>query len=163
MFFLIFFKKCNIVNIKITLFLLAHFNNFFNNNLFFKFINKCQKEIVRCSPPSSYVYDFILYMFKSTWLHIINNWGWHLYHTGFSLLFVPHLFSFIVCFVSWWSYMHGHFGFCHLTGNIVISSNCSAKIYKSYRHGHFHFHHLIGNNVVSVGHNLSDTYRHMSM
>ena len=27
------------------------------------------------------------YMFQPTWLHIINNWGCHLFHTGFSLLF----------------------------------------------------------------------------
>ena len=26
--------------------------------MFFKFINKCQKEILRCTPHSSYVYDF---------------------------------------------------------------------------------------------------------
>ena len=60
-FSLYFFKKCNIVNIKIILFLLAHFNSFFNNNLFFKFINKCQKEILRCAPPSSHVCDFLTY------------------------------------------------------------------------------------------------------
>ena len=39
-------------------FLLVHFNSFFDNYLFFKFINKCQKEILRCAPPSSHVYDF---------------------------------------------------------------------------------------------------------
>ena len=50
--FLYFFKKYNIVNIKIILFLLAHLNSFFNDYLFFKFINKCQKEIMRCAPPS---------------------------------------------------------------------------------------------------------------
>ena len=47
-FSLYFFKKCNIININIILFLLAHFNSFFNNNLFSKFINKCQKEIEVC-------------------------------------------------------------------------------------------------------------------
>ena len=57
-FSLYFFKKCNIVNIKIILFLLAHFNRFFDNNLFFKFINKCQKEILRCAPPFSHVCNF---------------------------------------------------------------------------------------------------------
>ena len=31
---------------------------FFNNYLFSKFINKCQKEILRCAPPSSQVCDF---------------------------------------------------------------------------------------------------------
>ena len=57
-FSLYFFKKCNIVNIKIILFLLAHFNSFFNNYLFFKFINNCQKKILRCAPPSLHVCDF---------------------------------------------------------------------------------------------------------
>ena len=58
MFFFIFLKKCNIVNIEIICFLLAHFNSVFNNYLFFKFINKCQKKILRCVPPSSHVWDF---------------------------------------------------------------------------------------------------------
>ena len=57
--FSLFLKKIyNIVNIKITCFLLACFNSFFNNYLHFKFINKCQKEILRCAPPSSHVCDF---------------------------------------------------------------------------------------------------------
>ena len=46
-------KKCNIANIEIICFLLAHFNNLFNNYLFFKFINKYQKEILRCATPFS--------------------------------------------------------------------------------------------------------------
>ena len=50
-------KKCNIVNIKIILFLLALYNRFFNS-CFFKFINKCQKEILMCAPPCSHVCDF---------------------------------------------------------------------------------------------------------
>ena len=62
MFFVIFFLKCNIVNIKIVCFLLAHFNSFFNNYLFFKFISKCQKEILRCTPPSSHVCDFTFHL-----------------------------------------------------------------------------------------------------
>ena len=33
---------------------------FFNNYLFFKFINKWQNEILRCAPPSSHVCDFFL-------------------------------------------------------------------------------------------------------
>ena len=41
---------------------MAHFNSFFNNYLFFKFINKCQKEILRCAPPSSHVSDFLLFL-----------------------------------------------------------------------------------------------------
>ena len=37
---------------------MAHFNKFCNDYLFFNFINKCQKEILRCAPPSSYLCDF---------------------------------------------------------------------------------------------------------
>ena len=43
---------------KIILFLLAHFNSFFNN-LFLKFINKFQKEILRCAPPFPHMCDFL--------------------------------------------------------------------------------------------------------
>ena len=35
----------------------SHFNSFLNKYLFFKFINKCWKEILRCAPPS-WVCDF---------------------------------------------------------------------------------------------------------
>ena len=55
-----FLKMQHWINIKIILFLLAHFNSFFNNGLFFKFINKCQKKILRCVPPSSHVCDFFI-------------------------------------------------------------------------------------------------------
>ena len=44
---------------------MAHFNSFLNN-LFFKFINKCQKEILRCAPPCSYVCD--LFISFRTWV-----------------------------------------------------------------------------------------------
>ena len=37
---------------------------------FSKFINKCQKEILRCAPPSSYVCDF----FNTSWLDIWIFW-----------------------------------------------------------------------------------------
>ena len=37
-----------------------HFNIFKNNYFFFKFINKCQKEILRCAPTSSHVFEFLL-------------------------------------------------------------------------------------------------------
>ena len=48
--FLIFWKKCNIVNIKILLFFIDPLQQFFSNKqLFFKFISKCQKEILSCS------------------------------------------------------------------------------------------------------------------
>ena len=69
-FSLYFFKKYNIVNIKTILFLLAHFNSlfFFNKNLFFKFINECQKEILRCAPPSSHVcYFFFGVAWMESW------------------------------------------------------------------------------------------------
>ena len=46
--------------IKILTFLLAHFNSFFNKQLFFKLINKDQTEVLRCVPPSSYVCDFLV-------------------------------------------------------------------------------------------------------
>ena len=50
-----------------------------------------------------------------------------------------------------------NYGF-HSTGNITISSNFSAQIYKykTYRHDHFCFHHLIGNNDVSTMQKLTD-------
>ena len=43
--------------LKLFCFVLAHFNSFLKNYLFFKFINKCQKGILRCAPPS-HVCDF---------------------------------------------------------------------------------------------------------
>ena len=44
--------------ILIFYFLVVYFNSFLNNYLFFKFINKCQKEILRCTSPYSRVCDF---------------------------------------------------------------------------------------------------------
>ena len=62
--FLSFFKrKCNIVNNKIILFFIGSFQQFFNKYFFFKFINKCQKEILKCGPRSSYVCDFFFFFF----------------------------------------------------------------------------------------------------
>ena len=37
---------------------MAHLNSFFKY-LFFKFISKCQKEILSCAPPATYVCDFL--------------------------------------------------------------------------------------------------------
>ena len=54
----LFFKKCNLASIKFFFPLLAYFNIFLNNYLFFKFMNKCQKEILRCALPS-HVCDFL--------------------------------------------------------------------------------------------------------
>ena len=56
-FYFLFSKKCNIVNIKVLFFYWPTSTVFFNN-LLFKFMNKCQKEMVRCAPPSSHVCDF---------------------------------------------------------------------------------------------------------
>ena len=46
---------------------------------------------------------------------------------------------------DWWlscaqiykSYLHCHFCFAHVIGNIVIKNNCHLQIYKSLMHGHF--------------------------
>ena len=46
------------------------------------------------------------------------------------------------------SYMHGHFYFCCLIGNITISSNCREQFYKSYMQGYFYFCRLIGNIAI---------------
>ena len=59
---LYFFKKWNIVGIKIILFLLAYFNSFLNNNLFFKFISKCQKEVPKKDVP--HLLDMCVIFFK---------------------------------------------------------------------------------------------------
>ena len=56
--FSLFFFKNAALYILTFCFLLAHFNCFLNNCLFFKFINKCQKEILRGAPPSSHRCDF---------------------------------------------------------------------------------------------------------
>ena len=70
---LFFFFKCNIVNIKIICFLLAHLNSFFNNYLFFKLINKYQKEILRCAPPFLHVCDFfIIYKIRKSVFLLIS-------------------------------------------------------------------------------------------
>ena len=79
-FSLFFFKKCNIVNIKIICFLLAHFNSFINNYLFFKFINKCQKEILTCTSPSSHEYDFLFQCLFTSIVFVLSfsflfNWN----------------------------------------------------------------------------------------
>ena len=62
MFFFILLKNATLKILKLFWFLLAHFNIFLNNYLFFKFINKCQKEILRCAPPSLHVWFFIIYI-----------------------------------------------------------------------------------------------------
>ena len=41
------------------MFSIGPLQQFSNNYLFFKFINKYQKQILRCAPPSSHVCDFL--------------------------------------------------------------------------------------------------------
>ena len=65
-FSLFFFKKHNIVNIKMILLFIGPLEQFLNNYLFFKFITKCQKEILRHAPPS-YVCDFLFHCLA--WKH----------------------------------------------------------------------------------------------
>ena len=60
-FFFLFFFKYNIVNTNF--FLLTYFNRFFNNFLFLKFINKCQRNIFKCGPPSLHEWDFFFSYF----------------------------------------------------------------------------------------------------
>ena len=79
-----FLKNYNIVNIKIIyIFYYPTLTVFFNKQLFFKFIKKCQTEILRCAPPFSHVYDFcnnihfcnaliiLIFRFPMLFLHII--------------------------------------------------------------------------------------------
>ena len=77
-FFFIFLKKCNIVNIKIILFFICSLQHIFNRYLFFKFISKCQKEILRCAPPSSHMCDFfeLSWTFLSVWIFCEFWWVW---------------------------------------------------------------------------------------
>ena len=56
--YLYFLKKHIVVNVKILTFFIDPLQQFFlKKQLFIKFINKCQKEILRCAPPSSHVRD----------------------------------------------------------------------------------------------------------
>ena len=59
-------KKCNIVNSKISI---------FNNYLFFKFINKYQKDILRFALPSSNVCDFIQICTQMYWFQELLVYG----------------------------------------------------------------------------------------
>ena len=57
--FLYFFYFFIFVNIKMLTFFIGPLQQFFFNKwLFFKFLNKCQTEILGCAPPSSHVCDF---------------------------------------------------------------------------------------------------------
>ena len=57
---LIFFKKYSTVNIKILTFFIGPLQQFsFDKYLFFKFISKCQTEILSYVP-SSHLYDFLI-------------------------------------------------------------------------------------------------------
>ena len=83
---------CKCVKWWIICFLFAHFNSFFSNYLFFKFINKCQKEILRCVPPSSHMRDFC-YIFTVTVLkfHYVK---YHFHKMLWSNAFSPVDFAF---------------------------------------------------------------------
>ena len=64
-------KKFNIVNSKITLFFIGPLQKIFKYFFFFKFINKYQKEILRCAPPSSHVCDFFVFYMKFVFTLVI--------------------------------------------------------------------------------------------
>ena len=53
-----FWKNTTLWILKFLQLLRANFNSFFNKQLFFKLINKCQTEIKRYAPPSSYLCYF---------------------------------------------------------------------------------------------------------
>lgn len=130
-------------------------------------------------------------MLKPIWLRICNNWDWHLFHTGtLDCLFHTGSLSLYICFIGSTrndrnfictiicyfchlsgnivissnyqeqpqkSYMHNHFCYPHLTGDIIISSNCHEQIYKSYMHSHiFTYCHLTRNNDLSAMRKLTD-------
>ena len=56
---------------------------------FSKFINKCQKEILRCVPPSSHVCHFISFQPPSSPLSLCTSYWWYVL-----ILFSPYLISF---------------------------------------------------------------------
>ena len=64
-------KNSTLLIVKLLCFLLAHFKRFLNNFFFFKFINKYQKEILRCAPPSSHVCDFFVFYMKFVFTLVI--------------------------------------------------------------------------------------------
>ena len=55
---------------------------------FSKFINKCQKEILRCAPPSSHVCHFISFQPPSSALSLCTSYWWYVL-----ILFSPYLIS----------------------------------------------------------------------
>ena len=120
--------------------------------------------------PLSFIMSNVFHMLKPIWLRIYNNWDWHLFRAGtFYYLFHTGSLSLYICFIGntrndrnsictiicyfchltgnivitsnyqeqpQKSYMHNHFCYSHLTEDIITSSNCHAQIYKSYMHGH---------------------------
>ena len=78
-------KKCNIVYIKIILFFIGPLQQFFNKYLFFKFISKCEKEILRCTPPSLHVCDFLSLFYQKV---DSNGYYWSEFSQSFMEKFV---------------------------------------------------------------------------
>ena len=93
-----YFFKSNIGNIQIICFLLAHFNSFFNNYFFFKFVNKCQKDILRSAPPSSHVWFFIK-LDKQFSSHFINFRGLILWDVVLWILNLYRIVGVSICYV----------------------------------------------------------------
>ena len=67
------------------------------------------------------------YMLEPTWLHIISNWGSHLFHTGiFSLLRLFHISS-----ISLWVLFHREYEkwkiYFYLEIWNIVSINCNAE------------------------------------
>ena len=77
--------------------------------MFFKFINKCQKEILRCVPPSSHVWDFYysLSFFIFDLLLVLIS--------PFKFYFI---FYFICCFISYSHYCN-HYYFYHYLSHTI--------------------------------------------
>ena len=100
-----FLKKKNATLYILTLLkLLAHFSGFLNGYLFFKFISKWQKEILRCVPPSSRVYDFL----------------------NFKRLFFVFHFIFVYCMSIPFQYVYSYiFLMAWMIHPYVLGENCS--------------------------------------
>ena len=84
---------------------------------------------------------------------LVGGWRWH----GAKSCLGPGKFKVmcledttIACSIYLYKfYIHGHFYFCCLIGNITISSNCCVQFYKSYMHSHFYACRLFGNITIS--------------
>ena len=88
---------------------MAQFNSFVNNYLFFKFSNKCQKEILRCAPSSSHVCDFCYTVAFDAQLMIFFIWrkdnalfSRYLYFRVFVKPTDFKICDVIICIATWW-------------------------------------------------------------